>query len=206
MTDKKRQSIGANRGISMKPNLKYVLLILFSCFLVLFSYQNCSKNGFEALSSADGTVTGASVTTTTSTTIPGATTTTLPGLGTGFIDPAGAGQIDANCLAASSSYDACIYLKNPVAQKGSALASFPAYGSAELATLQTFGVHLTNLLSPTQLKSSSLDVYYSGANYNNRHRIPLVNGQFKRSYASDGDGTADTNSLKATAQIGRAHV
>lgn len=177
----------------MKPKLKYVLLIFILGVFSWLSFQNCSNNGFQAVEYVQGNF---------------ASIGHLPptggeetGLESGFVDPAKAGQMDSRCLSPSSPYDACLFLKNPVAQKGSALSSFPTFQSAELTSLQTFGVQLTNLIDPARLQSSSLDVYFSGNNFENRFRVQLKDGQFKQSYASDGGPLSTSGNQKTTAQL-----
>lgn len=64
--------------------------------------------------------------------------------------------LDASCLQ-NSSYDACIFLKNPVAANGGALPS-PVDFHSDLSRVQTYGVRLTDLDSSGHLQNSSLVV------------------------------------------------
>ncbi|MCE3009931.1 MAG: M36 family metallopeptidase [Proteobacteria bacterium] len=70
------------------------------------------------------------------------------------------GVFDSNCLH-NSQYDACLFWKNPVAQKGAPY--LPALDFGAAIPEQTFGVSLKNLRNPASLSNDSLQVFSSGS-------------------------------------------
>ncbi len=66
-----------------------------------------------------------------------------------------AGTFDTNCLS-NNTYDACIFWKNPVAQRGSSYSSPLQFGQA--IPEQTFGVKLTGMTSNNRLENNSISV------------------------------------------------
>lgn len=65
-------------------------------------------------------------------------------------------RVDPSCMK-NPSFDACLFEKNPVAQRGVAFGSVP--GSAiSLNTFQTFGVKLTGLASTGRLENSTIRI------------------------------------------------
>lgn len=71
-----------------------------------------------------------------------------------------AGTLDPNCLT-NNAYDACLFWKNPVAQKGSAYASPIRFGQD--LNEQTFGVKLAGLTTSGKLENDSISVWSSDA-------------------------------------------
>jgi len=72
----------------------------------------------------------------------------------------GAGTFDPACLT-TNTYDACIFWKNPVAQKGGTYSPSVRFGQD--IKEQTFGVKLTGLSNPNKLENSSITVGSSQA-------------------------------------------
>lgn len=70
------------------------------------------------------------------------------------------GTLDPNCFN-SNNYDACLFLKSPVAQRNQAYSSVLSFGS-DLSQDQIYGVNLKNLKNPDKLESASIRVYASG--------------------------------------------
>lgn len=71
-----------------------------------------------------------------------------------------AGTFDSNCLN-NNTFDACIFWKNPVAQKGSTYNPSVRFGQD--IKEQTFGIKLSGLSNPNRLSNSSIDVGSSQA-------------------------------------------
>ncbi len=96
-----------------------------------------------------------------------------------------------------------------MAQEGAALSFLGTsgnlsaiYQSSQLAAVQKFGVKLTGLTDPSHLTSSSFYVYYSSDLINGpKYRLTLNNGQFRQSYALDGDENTKDGQKKTVAQI-----
>ncbi len=107
----------------------------------------------------------------------------------------------ANCLT-NNSFDACIFWKNPVAQRE---IPYPAPGllfGSNLAADQTFGVQLNNLKTLSYLESNSLYVYASTDTFvfdpaiiRTKPRLLLNNGTYKANYLSDGTATTGNKSV-----------
>ncbi|MFN7825215.1 MAG: hypothetical protein ACK5P6_07635 [Pseudobdellovibrionaceae bacterium] len=68
------------------------------------------------------------------------------------------GTFDPNCLN-NTQYDACLFWKNPVAQRGSVYS--PALNFGTTIPEQTFGVDLKNLRNPASLSNDSIRVFAS---------------------------------------------
>lgn len=79
----------------------------------------------------------------------------------------------------NNAYDACLFWKNPVAQRGQRYAAAINVGD-NLSADQTFGVKLVNLLNPNQLRSSSINVVATDG----LAARPL-NGKWKVAYQAD---------------------
>jgi hypothetical protein len=82
---------------------------------------------------------------------------TDPGGNPGSGSSRDAGVFDSNCLN-NSAFDACVFWKNPVAQRGQAYSRTLTYG--DNIQEQTFGVKLTGLIN-NELKNSSIRVLAS---------------------------------------------
>lgn len=68
-------------------------------------------------------------------------------------------KVDPSCMS-NSAYNACLFIKNPVASRGQA---FQAAGSAnQLLSLQTFGVRLTGLLPTGKLENGTFTIETTG--------------------------------------------
>lgn len=178
---------------------KGALLFIVISTVISFLFQNCSKTDFSARdidviheASVDTNSAGG-----------GGSSGSAVDLSR-YVSAKNAGVNDDNCQN-NNQYDACIFWKNPVAQKGSAFQSVLTFG-ADLSSLQKFGVELKNLKSPQYLESNSLYVYISkdqalttdATVIKTMPRLSLNNGQYRLAYNQDGD----TNSgPKATAQL-----
>lgn len=88
-----------------------------------------------------------------------------------------AGTFDPGCLT-NGQHDACIFWKNPVAQKGSSYASVVRFGQ-NLAE-QTFGVRIEGLSSPNRLQNSTINVSAT-----NGARAQPQNGRWIFPYQND---------------------
>jgi hypothetical protein len=117
----------------------------------------------------------------------------------GVISAKSAGTFDPNCYS-NSNYDACIFWKNPVAQRNQSYSQILRFGT-NISGDQVFGVKLQNLINGTTLTSPSLYVYYSGNDINKEYRLPLSGGHFKQAFASDGGDNSMSNTEKSTAQL-----
>jgi hypothetical protein len=186
--------------MKLKALHRRVAAIVVMLFGSAFAFQNCSKMGFDGNPVGQG---GASLSseTSTPTTTPQVPTVTLPLSDNSLISAKTAGTTDPNCLA-NNSFDACIFWKNPVAQRGSAYANPGLLFGANLATDQTFGVKLKNLKSPSFLESQNLYVYTSinaladdPAVIRTKPRLQLTNGVYRANYNTDGTATAGSKSV-----------
>jgi hypothetical protein len=165
------------------------ILLLF-VFAIIF--QNCSGGGFLALQMDENEFSSSQA----------------PGIvidGIGLKSAKQSGVWNPNCLN-DSSFDACIFWKNPVAQRATENPSTAAYSSIlefgkDIRSDQKFGIKLENLKSPERLSSNSLEVYYSGSDIDSVKRLNLVNGQFRQSYSQDGLADSNLPNLKSTAQL-----
>lgn len=79
--------------------------------------------------------------------------------GPGSLSSRGAGTFDPQCLT-NNTHDACIFWKNPVAQRGSPYPTKVRFGQ-NLTDSQTFGVRLTGMSNPNSLRNSSIRVVAS---------------------------------------------
>lgn len=86
--------------------------------------------------------------------------------------------LDPNCMV-NNEYDACIFWKNPVAQRGQRFVA-PINVGDDLTADQTFGVKLVNLANPNQLRSSSITVVATDGT-----PAKPVNGKWKVPYEKD---------------------
>lgn len=93
----------------------------------------------------------------------------------------GAPSIDPECMT-NSAFDACIFQKNPVAQNKAALTRALRRGD-DMSKLQTYGVKLENLITPSSLSSRSIRIGISSGN-----KAQPTNGAWKYPYASDSKG------------------
>lgn len=75
-------------------------------------------------------------------------------------DSKGFGQFDSNCLN-NPNFDACIFWKSPVAQRGQAYPSLLKFG--QNISEQTFGVTLSDQSNPDKLENQNIRVFASGA-------------------------------------------
>lgn len=99
--------------------------------------------------------------------------------------------LDERCMS-DSSYDACLFWKNPVAHRylltGSSAASSFANGGlrvgADLSKWQTLGVKIENTVNSLLLKSETIDVVSIPLD-GFKKRLPLSDGQYKVNYADD---------------------
>jgi hypothetical protein len=162
----------------------FALLILSVATVIVF--QNCAKGGFQADLASNLSVSLPPI------------TNTLANSGS-LISSKSAGVFDSNCLN-NSSFDACIFWKNPVAERGVAYSGILEF-ETNIDADQKFGVKLTNLKAPSTLTSNALNVYYSGADLNQEIHLALTGGQFRQSYLSDGAAAAATTRSKSTAQL-----
>jgi hypothetical protein len=176
--------------------------VIVGLFVSTLIFQNCGKVGFEA---KDLIASSSSLASITPTTLPGGpngvTPTTLPISDNTMIGSKAAGTTAANCLT-NNSFDACIFWKNPVAQRER---PYPAPGllfGTNLAADQTFGVQLNNLKTLSYLESDSLYVYASTgaiasdpASIRTKPRLLLNNGSYKANYGSDGTATTGNKSV-----------
>ncbi|MBX9767286.1 MAG: hypothetical protein K2X47_08455 [Bdellovibrionales bacterium] len=95
------------------------------------------------------------------------------------INPALDGKIDANCMA-DPAYDSCIFLKNPIAQRGAPIPGGIRY-TTDLSSIQTYGVKLVGLGASNMLENRSLRILMD--------RLPgaqrTSKANWKKPYAND---------------------
>lgn len=108
------------------------------------------------------------------------------GLGNDLLSLRNQGQIlnDADDCRFNPEFDACIFYKNPVAQRGQAYPSLLLLNDSRADADQKFGIKFSGLSSPDRLISESFVVYYSGDNVGNVLQRPLSAG-FKTNYSQD---------------------
>ena len=147
----------------MKKSIRFSLLTLILIFILITAYQNCEFDEF----------------------IPGSTTNNF------FIDdtnnskisaPIPEGHIDTQCMD-SSEYDACVFLKNPVAQKGESFNPAITFFT-DLSYVQTYGVKITDTINGfLQNGTYNIIISWTGAE---RTRMK-TDGTWKYEYANDPD-------------------
>lgn len=86
-------------------------------------------------------------------------------------------KLDSNCMA-NDGYDACIFLKNPVAQLGSALSGENDRSGA--ASAQMFGIKIVGVNNSGFLENSTIGVVTR-----NGARLPLVDRTRLKTSAAD---------------------
>jgi hypothetical protein len=152
-----------------ETELKAKFFIIGAAFgaSTLLSFQNCAKEDQIAkMLSKDLSSTTVSSQETTTTV---RTNTTLPG---GSLDPA----LDPQCMT-NPGYDACIFYKNPVAQRGAPFNPATNY-SSNMSAIQIYGVNLNTATLSTPSFRISMDGGRSVATRN-------PSGNWKFTYASD---------------------
>jgi hypothetical protein len=88
------------------------------------------------------------------------------------------GQFDQNCLN-NPNFDACLFWKNPVAQRGQAYPSLLRFGQS--LSEQTFGIRLSDQTSPDKLENQHIRVFSSSG----PTAQPGNGSTFRLSYAED---------------------
>lgn len=186
--------------MNMKRTVNRVVLFFVLGIFLGISYQNCPSSNFSNSVVSEKSVNSSS--TPAGPAVPGqTTTTTVPsGSNNSFIDSKAFGTFDTNCLN-SNAYDACLFWKNPVAQRNSAYSTLPSFGT-DLSADQKFGVKLSNLLSPNFLESSHLYVYASLSKKDTnpsviatKPRLALTNGRYLANYKDDGNSISGRKSV-----------
>jgi hypothetical protein len=104
----------------------------------IFAFQNCTP--FEAAFSELSSITTASVKSTS---------------GGPELQPS-TDRVDTQCLTSKTKYDACIFKKNPVAARGSALGGLSL--TQPMNAYQTYGVKLTGLLDNGKLDNGTIHI------------------------------------------------
>lgn len=170
----------------MRINKIFLMLSVFA--LLLTSYSNCGKlqsgsiGNNEAINASTWIQPAESNPATSPTSDSNSGTPTLPPVTTPPT-PANAmngyGTVDTNCMA-SSAYDACLFWKNPVAQRNAVFPEILKMGT-DLSSVQTYGVKLQNQISSNTLTSATIRVVASDGT-----TPQLTGGQLRFPYGSDG--------------------
>lgn len=119
------------------------------------------------------------------------------------------GTHDANCMN-NSSFDACIFWKNPVSTQvvfGGNSIPVPAENMAtppeQIAAYQNFGIRLTGAAN-NSLRTTDFNIHYKN-NVGSARYLTLNNGKFKQSLATGYASTTPEDQRYATEQIQTYH-
>ena len=144
---------------NVKKNIKFFFLTFALIFILIATYQNCNFDD-PALITTDS-FTERPFNAKASAPIPG-------------------GSIDPSCMN-SSEYNACIFFKNPVAQKGSPFDP-PITFLTNLSSIQIYGVNITGTIDGL-LKNGTYDIVIS---WDQAQRTQVkADGTWKFEYAND---------------------
>lgn len=167
------------RGACLKPSRDlFSYLLGISIVLVLGVFQNCAPS-FTVATSGSGD--SATLRATSAQTL--LATLAQAKSFVSFDTSVSSGTLATDC--SSSSYDACIFWKNPSASKYLSAGSYLAetadedtYADSVLEGYQNFGVEITDKMTSGRLKSSTWDVFYRPTAKGTKNYFSGINGSF----------------------------
>lgn len=188
----------------MRKRVLSLVSIVLSFIAAAAIFQNCGKF-------SEGSGASAGVPIYYNEAVAGTPLSALSASAAGFatIDPTyRAGTLDNSCLqkAATSTYDACLFWKNPLAtsvQMNSPLQDPPPADVLPDLTVQgeqVFGVRLSAIVTAGVLKNSFFDVYYTDAGGLPQH-LPITGNRWTSTYVQGHSANAAYNERFAIEQI-----
>ena len=157
--------------MNMKKSIRFSLLTLILVFILITAYQNCEFDEFGPDSTINNSFNDNSNNN---------KNNDNNNNNTRISAPLPEGHIDDQCMD-SSEYDACVFLKNPVAQNGESF-NPPITFFTDLSSVQTYGVKITDTINGfLQNSSYNIIISWSGAD---RTQMK-TDGTWKFEYAND---------------------